>query len=51
MRNLIHASSDCSDPDCEIHHPEVIEDEGSRLTAMAWYEAGRRSEEARAESQ
>lgn len=35
--NLLHAYSSCSDPDCEIHHPEVIEDYDSRATAKAWY--------------
>jgi hypothetical protein len=43
VRNLLHASRPCSDPDCEIHHPDVIETT-ERLTALAWYEAGRRSQ-------
>jgi hypothetical protein len=39
--NLMHAlSNDCHDPDCEIHNPEVIEDDNSRLTALAWFYAG-----------
>lgn len=41
--NLVHASQSCDDPDCEIHHPEVIEDEAERYTAMAYYEAGYRA--------
>ena len=43
QRNLEHArhnSADCGDPDCEIHSPWVIEDEASRLTAIAWWIAG-----------
>lgn len=43
LENLGHAISRCTDPDCEIHHPEVIEDHVSALNAMAWYEAGRRA--------
>jgi hypothetical protein len=30
----------CTDPDCELHHPEVIEEESERLTATAWFIAG-----------
>lgn len=41
--NLGHAVSRCTDPDCEIHHPEVIEDHIAAMNAMAWYEAGRRA--------
>lgn len=40
IRNLSHAGTVCSDPDCEIHHPEVIEGHGERLTALAWFNAG-----------
>jgi hypothetical protein len=41
FKNIHHAmSGKCEDPDCEIHNPCVIEDEGSRLTAMAWFIAG-----------
>lgn len=43
FKNIAHAFTACRDPDCEIHHPEVIEDVAAALTAMAWYEAGRRS--------
>jgi hypothetical protein len=43
IRNLAHAGTACADPDCEIHHPEVIEDQGDRATALAWFHAGRRS--------
>lgn len=43
IRNLSHAGTVCSDPDCEIHHPEVIEGHGERLSALAWFNAGRRS--------
>lgn len=39
--NLEHAIADkCSDPDCELHNPEVIEDGPARLTALAWYMCG-----------
>lgn len=38
--NLLHAYSMCSDPDCELHNPEVIEDYDSRATAKAWYSLG-----------
>lgn len=41
IENVGHALSRCDDPDCGIHHPEVIE--VGALAAMAWYEAGRRS--------
>jgi hypothetical protein len=41
MKNLQHALADvCTDPDCEIHAPTVIEDDNERLTALAWYYAG-----------
>jgi hypothetical protein len=30
----------CSDPDCELHHPAMIEDWDQRLTACAWFLAG-----------
>lgn len=43
FENIAHAFTNCRDPDCEIHHPEVIEDVATALSAMAWYEAGRRS--------
>jgi len=40
-RNLNHAlAGNCTDPDCEIHMPSVIEDRGQRLTALAWFIAG-----------
>jgi hypothetical protein len=39
-RNFNHALAPCHDPDCEIHHPSVIEERPARLTAMAWYLAG-----------
>lgn len=35
-----HAISECSDPDCEIHHPGCIEDEAERNMASAWFLAG-----------
>ena len=39
--NLAHAMTvHCTDPDCEIHHPEVIEFPESALTALAWFFAG-----------
>ena len=39
--NLKHALDNlCEDPDCEIHNPEVIEDEAESLTARAWFYAG-----------
>lgn len=37
---LAHAAAPCSDPDCEIHHPSVIEDDRERRMALAWYTAG-----------
>lgn len=40
INNLHHVITMCEDPDCEIHQPQVIEDESSRLTACAWYVAG-----------
>lgn len=42
LRNLAHAGTACSDPDCEIHHPEVIEGHAERATALAWFNAGKR---------
>ena len=42
-QNYTHAalrSVICRDPDCEIHRPEVIEDQAERLTALAWFYAG-----------
>ncbi len=40
-RNLEHAIANaCADPDCEIHHPDIIETESERLTAVAWFLAG-----------
>jgi hypothetical protein len=37
LTNLEHALSEgCKDPDCEIHNPEVIADDNSRLTAFAF---------------
>jgi hypothetical protein len=40
-QNLEHAlDNGCEDPDCEIHHPEVIEEEPERDTAKAWFYAG-----------
>ena len=40
-QNLEHVlTGECHDPDCELHHPEVIEDPRERLTALAWYFAG-----------
>jgi hypothetical protein len=42
IRNLAHAGTACSDPDCEIHHPEVIESQAERATALAWFNAGKR---------
>jgi hypothetical protein len=39
--NLRHVlTEECWDPDCELHHPEVIEMTAERLTALAWYLAG-----------
>lgn len=39
--NLAHAREGrCFDPDCEIHNPDVIEDDAERLTALAWFTAG-----------
>jgi len=40
--NLDHALQDiCSDPDCEIHHPEVgIEEHTVSLTCLAYFVAG-----------
>lgn len=37
-----HAATDCDDPDCEVHCPWMIENEGERDTAVAWYIAGMR---------
>lgn len=34
---------ECTDPDCELHNPAVIEDEDQRLTACAWFLAGARA--------
>jgi hypothetical protein len=40
-RNLHHVlTEECHDPDCELHHPERIEDDRERLTALAWFLAG-----------
>jgi hypothetical protein len=42
--NITHALyHDCQDPDCEIHNPDVIEDEPSRLTSLAFFHAGGRT--------
>lgn len=40
--NLNHAlANDCTDPDCEIHHPEVGFEEGTvGLTEIAFWVAG-----------
>ena len=38
--NLRHAPEDCTDPDCELHNPEVIETEAERLTMTAFFYAG-----------
>jgi len=39
--NLRHALTwSCNDPDCEIHNPEVIEDDANRLTHQAFFLAG-----------
>jgi hypothetical protein len=44
-RLLIHVlEGDCVDPDCEVHRPEVIEDEQSRANALAWFLAGQRAD-------
>lgn len=41
QNNLEHAlENSCTDPDCEIHHPEVIETSEERWTAKAWFYAG-----------
>lgn len=39
---LKHALSDdvCTDPDCEIHNPWVIETLSEAETALAWFYAG-----------
>jgi hypothetical protein len=29
------------DPDCELHHPWMIEDDAERVAAMRWWFAGR----------
>lgn len=34
-----HALTDCTDPDCEIHCPWVIETDSERRVALAWYAA------------
>jgi hypothetical protein len=40
-QNLAHVlEGRCEDRDCELHNPFAIEDESSRLTAMAWFIAG-----------
>jgi hypothetical protein len=41
-QNLYHALAEhsCLDPDCEIHNPDVIEDQNERFTALAWFYAG-----------
>jgi len=33
--------SEYLDPDCELHHPWMIEDESERVHAMRWWFAGR----------
>lgn len=40
--NLRHVldQPDCTDPDCELHVPTVIEDRYRRFTAFAWFIAG-----------
>jgi hypothetical protein len=40
--NLKHVlSNDCTDPDCEVHHPEVgVEEETVNLTDLAFWIAG-----------
>lgn len=38
--NLLHAYASCTDPDCELHHPEVIETYDERATAKAWFTIG-----------
>jgi hypothetical protein len=39
--NLKHVlEGNCTDRDCELHRPAVIEDEEYRLTACAWFLAG-----------
>jgi hypothetical protein len=41
QRNLEHVLEDsCTDPDCELHNPEVIETSEERWTAKAWFLAG-----------
>jgi len=42
IANLTHAiRNDCTDPDCEIHHPDVgIAEETVNLTNLAFYVAG-----------
>lgn len=41
VANLRHVlENTCTDPDCELHHPEMIEDKNERLTALAWFTAG-----------
>lgn len=40
MGHVMQHGLDCGDPDCELHHPSVIEDEPQRLTAMAWQLVG-----------
>jgi hypothetical protein len=39
-QNLSHALQGCSDPDCEIHNPEMQEDEAYRLNSLAFFFAG-----------
>lgn len=43
QRNLEHVlefETSCTDPDCELHRPEVIESDEERYTAKAWFLAG-----------
>lgn len=42
LQNLNHVLQlpECHDPDCELHHPDVIEEEDERLTATAWQLVG-----------
>lgn len=35
-----HARASCEDPDCEVHNPEMVEDDDARDTAKAYYIAG-----------
>ncbi len=40
---IVHAREDCSDPDCEIHCPWMIEDPDEQAAAIAWFIAGARA--------